>query len=135
FPGFSIIIFLIKVALFLFLFIWLRATLPRIRYDRLMRLGWQTLLPLAVLNVVITAATVALGLPWWVSGILGLAVVIGLLYYIRRQSVVEGTRFTETTEDGHEKFSLPSSVHFAKFEKVNPPTLVVPEAKEEQVGV
>ncbi|HEU5226993.1 MAG TPA: NADH-quinone oxidoreductase subunit NuoH, partial [Ktedonobacteraceae bacterium] len=48
-PGLSIIIFLVKVAFFLFLFIWLRATLPRIRYDRLMRLGWQILLPLAVL--------------------------------------------------------------------------------------
>ena len=40
--------------------IWVRATLPRIRYDRLMRLGWQLLLPLAVLNVVITATCVAL---------------------------------------------------------------------------
>ncbi|MDQ6659960.1 MAG: NADH-quinone oxidoreductase subunit NuoH, partial [Chloroflexota bacterium] len=57
-PGLSILIFLIKVAFFLFLFIWLRATLPRIRYDRLMRLGWQVLLPLAVLNVVITATVV-----------------------------------------------------------------------------
>src|SRR5438105_6613893 len=41
-PGLSIIIFLIKVACFMFLFILLRATLPRIRYDRLMRLGWTT---------------------------------------------------------------------------------------------
>src|SRR5437879_7998821 len=55
-PVLSILIFLVKVAFFLFVFIWLRATLPRIRYDRLMRLGWQLLLPLAVLNVVITAA-------------------------------------------------------------------------------
>src|SRR3984893_7375835 len=62
----SIVFFLLKMAFFLFLFIWLRATLPRIRYDRLMRLGWQTLLPLAVLNVVITAVCVTFGLPWWV---------------------------------------------------------------------
>ena len=137
FPGFSIIIFLIKVALFLFLFIWLRATLPRIRYDRLMRLGWQTLLPLAVLNVVITAITVALGLPWWVSGIVGLAVVVGLLYYIRRQSVVEGTRFTETIQNGQENLTLPSSVRLAKFEKPAPAVPVAAEmgTKEEQVGV
>src|SRR5438309_10829602 len=59
-PVLSILIFLVKVAFFLFVFIWLRATLPRIRYDRLMRLGWQLLLPLAVLNVVITAIVVAL---------------------------------------------------------------------------
>src|SRR6266581_1342256 len=75
-PGLSILIFMLKIAVFLFLFIWLRATLPRIRYDRLMRLGWQLLLPLAVLNVVITATVVALGLPWWVCGLAGLAVIV-----------------------------------------------------------
>ena len=63
-PVLSLVFFLVKVAFFLFLFIWLRATLPRIRYDRLMRLGWETLLPLAVLNVVITAVCVTFGLHW-----------------------------------------------------------------------
>src|SRR5260370_38601740 len=63
-PGVSILIFLVKVAFFLFLFIWLRATLPRIRYDRLMRFRWQFLLPLALLNLIITATVVALGVPW-----------------------------------------------------------------------
>src|SRR6266436_7238169 len=58
-PVLSILIFLIKVAVFLFLFIWLRATLPRIRYDRLMRFGWQVLLPLAVLNIIVTATVIA----------------------------------------------------------------------------
>jgi NADH-quinone oxidoreductase subunit H len=86
-PGLSIIIFLIKVAFFLFLFIWLRATLPRIRYDRLMRLGWQMLLPLAVFNVVITATIVALGLPWWINGIVGLAIVIVVLLLIRSRTI------------------------------------------------
>src|SRR5207237_6651276 len=82
-PVLSILIFLVKVALFLFLFIWLRATLPRIRYDRLMRLGWQLLLPLAVLNVVITAIVVALGWPWWINGLAGLAVVVAVLLCVR----------------------------------------------------
>jgi NADH-quinone oxidoreductase subunit H len=52
--------FAIKMALFIFLFVWLRATLPRIRYDRLMRLGWEVLLPLALLNLMVTAAVVGL---------------------------------------------------------------------------
>ncbi len=46
--------FLLKVVLFLFLYIWLRGTFPRLRYDVLMRLGWKVLLPLAIANVVVT---------------------------------------------------------------------------------
>src|SRR3989440_5072474 len=86
-PGLSILIFLIKVAFFLFLFIWLRATLPRIRYDRLMRFGWQFLLPLAVLNIIITATVVALGWPWWVNGLAGLAVIAAGFVLGRRRTV------------------------------------------------
>ena len=85
-PVLSILIFLVKVAFFLFVFIWLRATLPRIRYDRLMRLGWQLLLPLAALNVVITAASVALGWYWWVNGLIGLAIVIVILALVGRRT-------------------------------------------------
>ena len=115
-PGLSIIIFLIKVAFFLFLFIWLRATLPRIRYDRLMRLGWQLLLPLAVLNVVITATVVALNWPWWVSGILGLAVVVAMLLYInRRTTEAQGETRAQSTAPA----TLPSSVRLAKFEPLD----------------
>lgn len=57
-PG--VLWFLAKVSIFLFAYIWLRATLPRIRYDRLMWFGWKVLLPLAVLNVLITALWVSL---------------------------------------------------------------------------
>jgi NADH-quinone oxidoreductase subunit H len=129
-PGVSIIIFAIKVGFFLFLFMWLRATLPRIRYDSLMRLGWQILLPLSVLNATITAIVVALGLPWWINGIVGLAIVIGLLVIMRRQSIVEETRFEEKPGGGG--MVLPSSVRLAKFERVTPPAAVVEEepAKE-----
>jgi NADH-quinone oxidoreductase subunit H len=126
-PGLSIIFFLIKVAFFLFMFIWLRATLPRIRYDRLMRLGWQMLLPLAALNVVITAVVVALGWPWWVNGIAGLAVVVVVLFAIRQRSVTEGTRFEEDIAKG--ALVLPSSVRLAKFER---PAAAAPASTSEE---
>ena len=111
-PGLSILIFIVKVAIFLFLFIWIRATLPRIRYDRLMRLGWTLLLPLAVLNVVITATVVALGWPWWVNGVAGLAIILAVLLYERRRNVQAQTFIPE------ENKAWPSSVRLAKFEKV-----------------
>jgi NADH-quinone oxidoreductase subunit H len=46
--------FLIKSFVFLYIFIWIRATLPRYRYDQLMRLGWKVLIPLAIANLVVT---------------------------------------------------------------------------------
>jgi NADH-quinone oxidoreductase subunit H len=49
-----ILAFFIKVVLILFLYIWLRGTFPRLRYDMLMRLGWKVLLPLAIANVIVT---------------------------------------------------------------------------------
>jgi len=111
-PGVSLLIFLVKVAFFLFLFIWIRATLPRIRYDRLMRFGWQLLLPLAVLNVIITATVVALGWPWWVNGLAGLIVIVALLLSARRQTAAAQTAVSDRIKGA---MVLPSSVHLAKF--------------------
>jgi NADH-quinone oxidoreductase subunit H len=50
--------FLLKLALLLFVFIWMRTTLPRLRYDQLMRFGWKVLLPAATINAVVTAVLV-----------------------------------------------------------------------------
>ena len=46
--------FTLKTFLFLYLFLWIRATLPRYRYDQLMRVGWKVLIPLAIANIVVT---------------------------------------------------------------------------------
>jgi NADH-quinone oxidoreductase subunit H len=54
-PVFPALWFLLKVYAFMFVFIWIRATLPRYRYDQLMDLGWKWLIPLALANVVLTA--------------------------------------------------------------------------------
>jgi len=50
--------FFLKLLLVLFVFIWMRTTLPRLRYDQLMRFGWKVLLPVATLNALVTAALV-----------------------------------------------------------------------------
>ena len=47
--------FLAKLSVLLFFFIWVRWTFPRLRYDQLMHLGWKVLLPLSILNVLVTA--------------------------------------------------------------------------------
>ena len=51
--------FVVKVFVFLFIYIWVRGTLPRFRYDQLMAFGWKFLFPLAIANLVVTALVVA----------------------------------------------------------------------------
>jgi NADH-quinone oxidoreductase subunit H len=55
--------FLLKIAIFLFIYVWVRGTLPRFRYDQLMNFGWKLLLPLSILNVVITSLAIVLTQP------------------------------------------------------------------------
>ena len=50
--------FLLKITIFLFIYVWVRGTLPRFRYDQLMGFGWKLLLPLAIFNVVITSLAI-----------------------------------------------------------------------------
>ena len=60
-PGF--IWFLVKVAFLLFIFLWVRATLPRYRYDQLMSLGWKLFLPLSLLWIIVTSCVI-----FWMRG-------------------------------------------------------------------
>ena len=55
-PGF--VWFVLKVCAFMFFFLWLRATLPRLRFDQLMNLGWKVLIPIALANVLVTSIVV-----------------------------------------------------------------------------
>ena len=54
----GIIALMAKIVFFIFLFMWVRWTVPRFRYDQLMNLGWKKLVPLALANMVITGAVI-----------------------------------------------------------------------------
>ena len=58
-------VFFIKIVCFLFLFMWVRWTIPRFRYDQLMNLGWKILLPLALLNMIVTGGLILLHQNHW----------------------------------------------------------------------
>ena len=87
-PGY--IWFFLKMIFVLSAFVWVRATLPRLRIDQIMQLGWKFLLPLAIVNLFVTAAEVVAypdALPYWlipvnfgiaIVAILGMAKVMGI---------------------------------------------------------
>jgi len=64
----GLLIFAAKMGFLLFVFIWIRWTIPRFRYDQLMHLGWVIFLPLTLVNILLTAGAIALGWDWltWV---------------------------------------------------------------------
>jgi NADH-quinone oxidoreductase subunit H len=57
----SVLSFVTKVSIILFIFVWVRWTIPRLKYDLLMKLGWKVFLPMAIVNVVIVAFFIARG--------------------------------------------------------------------------
>lgn len=60
FPLLGVFYFFAKILFFLFLYIWLRGTLPRLRFDQLMNFGWKFLMPVAIFNIILTATFVFL---------------------------------------------------------------------------
>jgi NADH-quinone oxidoreductase subunit H len=119
--GVPFVWYMVKVGIGLFIFMWMRATLPRIRYDQLMRLGWQVLLPLAVLNLLFTALVIALGWPWWVSGLFGLAVIVigAVIFYtrVRRGEYMPGGPTVKAVMGmGISGLNLPTSVRLVHFD-------------------
>lgn len=80
---FGVLVMLVKGALGLTAYIWIRATFPRLRYDQLMNLGWKFLLPLAVANVIITASWIFARAAFGPLVGLGVAAVLyGILFFV-----------------------------------------------------
>ena len=57
-----------KLVFFMFLYLWLRATFPRYRYDQIMRLGWKVFIPLTIVWIVVVGVAILAGLPPWFDG-------------------------------------------------------------------
>ncbi|MCU7814861.1 MAG: NADH-quinone oxidoreductase subunit NuoH [Candidatus Thiodiazotropha sp. (ex Lucinoma kastoroae)] len=62
-PGFVWLV--IKTGFFMFLFLWLRATFPRYRYDQIMRLGWKVFIPITIVWIAVVGLAVVYQVPWW----------------------------------------------------------------------
>ena len=91
----QLVAFLGKTLVFLFVFIWLRGTLPRLRYDQFMRLGWKGLVPISLLWILavfaLRVARIEGGMSWAVTGVIlvGAAVVVALMVPDRRAPAQE----------------------------------------------
>ncbi len=62
-PG--LIWLILKTFIFMFMFLWLRATFPRYRYDQIMRLGWKVFIPITIVWILVVGLAVVYQLPWW----------------------------------------------------------------------
>ncbi len=93
-------IFIAKVVFFVFVFIWVRWTLPRFRYDQLMRLGWAWFLPLALVNVLLTAVGIAIGKPWvaWVLPVASILLAVVSVAALRRAAAASAAREAQAQE-------------------------------------
>ena len=87
----SLLWFMVKTAFFVYLFVWLRATLPRLRYDRLMWLGWKRLIPAALGWIMVTAVLNTPGISRGVQfGVLGVMAVVLMVWVGKGDPRLEG---------------------------------------------
>ena len=73
-------VFIAKIAVLLFVMMWVRWTLPRLRFDQLMRLAWRGLIPICVLALVGTGLLVYYGLPAWSMLVLNIVLFAGVVF-------------------------------------------------------
>jgi NADH-quinone oxidoreductase subunit H len=103
--------FLFKVAAYIYVFMWLRFTFPRYRFDQLMRLGWQFLVPLSIVNVMMIAVALALhrqlGWPNWITLPLGIVLtLIAGAYLLATGEKHEHPRVGEEEEQQEEEMPV-----------------------------
>jgi NADH-quinone oxidoreductase subunit H len=104
----SIVILLLKTAFFLFVYIWIRWTLPRVRYDQLMSLGWKVMLPTALAYIIIVASAILIlesagirrgAMYASIMGALNMALVVIMFAMLDRGRIVSPAYGRATDED------------------------------------
>ena len=90
----SVLWLLVKTYIVVLVIIWIRGTYPRLRIDQLMAFGWQVLVPLSFVNIVITGIALFYGWPLWALSLMSLAILGGTLYGIFRHTGTSQERMT-----------------------------------------
>ena len=92
----SVVWFMVKTALVIWVIFWIRGTYPRLRIDQLMSFGWKMLVPLSFLNIVATGVVLFYGWPLWTLSVISLVLLGGTVYLIFRGPRAKGERGTVT---------------------------------------